>query len=266
MFYNYYEPQNFKDVISWKNPLFRGINANDSKDLINFMLEEMNQELIKLNPKNNNNNNLNNTMQINQSNKYSVLQAFKFGFAKNNDSIIAKNFFFITETKTVCNSCSIVKYNYQVLYLLEFPLELVFNFCISNNINCIDNNGKKYVSLKSCIKQYCLPSKFEGDNKLYCNGCSKLSDAFSQSKIYSLPKTLIIILNRGKGKVFNCFVDFPLELDLSNYVLCPQSISKYNLSGVIVHSGESGMEMFYSMEKMLMKIALLKVIIIKIIC
>ena len=49
----------------------------------------MNQELIKLNPKNSNNNNLNNTMQINQSNKYSVLQAFKFGFAKNNDSTSA---------------------------------------------------------------------------------------------------------------------------------------------------------------------------------
>jgi ubiquitin C-terminal hydrolase len=42
---NYYEPQNFKKVISSKNPLFKGISPNDSKDLINFLLEEMNHEL-----------------------------------------------------------------------------------------------------------------------------------------------------------------------------------------------------------------------------
>jgi ubiquitin C-terminal hydrolase len=35
----HFKPQEFKDVISWKNPLFKGVNANDSKDLINFLLE-----------------------------------------------------------------------------------------------------------------------------------------------------------------------------------------------------------------------------------
>ena len=110
---NYYEPQNFKNVIGWKNPLFKGINANDSKDLINFMLEEMNQELLKLNQQNNNN--LGNDRQINQTNKYEVLNAFKSDFARNNNSIIAQNFFFITENKIRCDVCKIIKYNYQVL-------------------------------------------------------------------------------------------------------------------------------------------------------
>ena len=41
----FYKPQKFKDIISLKNPLFKGIQANDSKDLISFMLEEMNNEL-----------------------------------------------------------------------------------------------------------------------------------------------------------------------------------------------------------------------------
>ena len=86
----YFKPQEFKDVISWKNPLFKGVNANDSKDLINFLLEEMNQELIKLNPEINfNNYNLGNNFQLNQADKYSVLNHFKFNFAKNNNSIIA---------------------------------------------------------------------------------------------------------------------------------------------------------------------------------
>ena len=238
---NYFEPKVFKDVIGWKNPLFKGINANDSKDLINFMLEEMNQELIKLNPNKNQNNNMNMNNQIDQTNKYDVLNSFKSDFSKNNNSIIAKNFFFITESKTKCRGCNIFKYNYQVLYLLEFPLEVVFNYCISNNINVIDNYGKKYISLKQCFKNYMIPTQFVGENQLYCNNCNRLSDAICMNRIYSLPPTLIIILNRGKGKIFDCIVDFPPKINLENYVLCPQSITQYELRGVITHLGESGM-------------------------
>ena len=238
----YYEPRNFKNVISWKNPLFKGVNANDSKDLVNFMLEEMNQELINLEPKIDNNNNMNNNnIHMNQTDKYLMLSLFKENFAKNNNSIIAKNFFFITQTKTRCNLCNILKYNYQTLYLLEFPLEIVFKYCLDNNKKCVDNEGKKCISLKYCFQQYHLPTEFSGDNQLYCNSCSKLTNSYNQSLLYSLPKTLIIILNRGRGKVFDCKVDFPSELDLEQYVLCPQSITKYKLSGVITHLGDSGM-------------------------
>ena len=61
---SYFEPYNFKEVISWKNPIFEGVNANDSKDLINFMLEEMNHELSKMNIINDSTNNLNRTNNI----------------------------------------------------------------------------------------------------------------------------------------------------------------------------------------------------------
>ena len=40
-----YPPENFKKLISEMNPLFRGIQANDPKDLILFMLETMHSEL-----------------------------------------------------------------------------------------------------------------------------------------------------------------------------------------------------------------------------
>ena len=239
----YYEPKNFKNVISWKNPLFKGVNANDSKDLVNFMLEEMNQELSNVEPiiDNSNINMNNNNIHMNQTDKYSMLNLFKVNFAKNNNSIIAKNFFFITQTKIKCSLCNILKYNYQALYLLEFPLEVVFNYCLNNNKKCVDNEGKKCINLKYCFQQYHLPTEFSGDNQLYCNSCSKLTNSFNQSLLYSLPKTLIIILNRGRGKIFDCKVDFPSELDLDKYVICPQSITKYKLSGVITHLGDSGM-------------------------
>jgi hypothetical protein len=68
-----------------------------------------------------------------------------------------------------------------------------------------------------------------------------LSSAKCANRIYSLPKTLIIILNRGKGNIFKASVNFPSELNLKKFVLCPQSIAKYELTGVISHIGESGM-------------------------
>ena len=66
-------PNDFKELISIKNPIFKGIQANDSKDLILFLIEQMNLELNEINQKiininyNQNNNIINN--QPMQSNK-----------------------------------------------------------------------------------------------------------------------------------------------------------------------------------------------------
>ena len=46
-----YSPNNFKNIISDFNPLFKGVQANDSKDLIIFLLEIINNELVKVNNK-----------------------------------------------------------------------------------------------------------------------------------------------------------------------------------------------------------------------
>ena len=44
---NYYKPNKFKKALSEENPLFSGVNANDSKDLLNFLLERLHLELNK---------------------------------------------------------------------------------------------------------------------------------------------------------------------------------------------------------------------------
>ena len=236
----HYAPREFKRVISAKNPLFEGINANDSKDLINFLLEEMNIELQQLNGTNQNHFN-NNMPVVNQMNMQLTLENFRSDFAKRNNSIIAQNFFFILETNSVCSGCRNLRYNFQALFLLEFPLESVYKYNVSQNIPSINNKGKKSVDIFSCLKQYKLPSTFTGDNQLYCNTCNSLQDAISTNLIFSLPPVLIFILNRGKGKVFDCDVDFPLDLNLQKYVEYEKSFYNYKLRGVISHLGESGM-------------------------
>jgi ubiquitin C-terminal hydrolase len=49
-----YSPKSFKAVVEEMIPLFQGIQANDSKDLIIFLLEVMNSELSELHNKRNN--------------------------------------------------------------------------------------------------------------------------------------------------------------------------------------------------------------------
>ena len=60
----YYEPHKFKELISNMNPLFKGIQANDSKDLINFIIQELHSELNKAKS-----NQIINLINIDQSNE-----------------------------------------------------------------------------------------------------------------------------------------------------------------------------------------------------
>ena len=239
----YFSPRLFKEVISPKNPLFEGVNANDSKDLIKFMLEEMNQVLSKLNRLNGNNNMLNvySITQVDQTNRELTFNKYKNYFIKGNYSIIAQIFFFIMESTTQCQGCNLITYNYQSLFLLEFPLESVFNYFLSKKFNLMNYKGEIVINLMHCLEHFRSPTFFTGDNQFYCNGCKRLMNTINTNNIYSLPPYLIMIYNRGKGKSFKCVVEFPEYLNLSNYVLSNQSICNYQLCGVITHFGQSGM-------------------------
>ena len=94
---HYFAPYDFKSILSIKNPLFQGIQANDSKDLIYFLLEQMNFEFnnidLKINP--NIINQLNNKAdnQADQTNKHLMLSNFIKEYTSNNNNIITKLFF-----------------------------------------------------------------------------------------------------------------------------------------------------------------------------
>ena len=155
----YYKPEKFKQIISIKNPLFEGIQANDSKDLINFLLEEMNNELKNLELENSNNINDNSSsFNANQENKFQVLNDFKKLMRNQNKSIISEIFYILTESEMKCQNCSKVKSSYQVSCFLEFPLEAIYEFCNKNNINTnfkTENmNYKKVIPIDACFLQY----------------------------------------------------------------------------------------------------------------
>ena len=234
-----YSPTHFKEVISKENPLFEGVQACDSKDLINFLLERMHKELnIKINEIDNDNDDSNNVMnnpEI-QENKEKIYEIFIKDYKNNYNSIISDLFYGINETKTHCQICNRIKYNYEVFSFLEFPLHQVNLFFGKQSIN----NKNPDINLYECFQYNQKEEYLTGENALYCNFCKNVYDSYYSSNLFSMPRYLCIILNRDKGNSYECNVNFPETLDLSKYV-CNNEVNKifYDLYAVISHLGTS---------------------------
>ena len=102
-------------------------------------------------------------------------------------------------------------------------------------------NSNNRLTLYDCFDYNEKSEKFTGQNQNYCNICKQSSDAIHTSKIFVSPNILILILNRGKGNIYDIKLDFNEKLDITKYVIKkdkPKII--YNLYGVITHLGKSG--------------------------
>ena len=234
-----YSPTHFKEVISQENPLFEGVQANDSKDLINFLLERMHNELnIKKTEVGNDNDehiSVMNNPEI-QENKEKIYEIFIKDYKNNYNSIISDLFYGINETKTHCQICNRIKYNYEVFSFLEFPLHQVNLFFGKQSIN----NKNPDIDRYECFQYNQKEEYLTGENALYCNFCKNVYDSYYSSNLFSMPTYLCIILNRDKGNSYECNVNFPETLDLSKYI-CNNEVNKmfYDLYAVISHLGTS---------------------------
>ena len=260
----YYAPYDFKKQISEMNPLFEGIAANDSKDLVNFIIMTLHEELNKSQMKNVI---FNENEIIDQTNKQLVFQNFMQDFSSKNQSIISDLFYAMNCNITECTYCQKKLYNYQIYFFIIFPLEEVRKFkynnqlnfnninfnninfnnnVLVNNINNINNennlvlNNKK-VSIYDCFDFDKKINLMTGSNAMYCNGCKQTCDCTMQTYLVFGPEILILLLNRGKGKEFDVKIEFFEEINLYNYIEYKNTGFKYKLIGVISHIGESGM-------------------------
>ena len=74
----------------------------------------------------------------------------------------------------------------------------------------------------------------------------QLFDSIYSSKIFISPNVLVLILNRGKGNIYDVKLDFSEIIDITQFVLekdAPQM--NYDLYGVITHIGQSGPNAHY---------------------
>ena len=248
----FFSPIRFKDKISTMNPLFKGAQANDAKDLVNFIIMTLHEELnkIKKSPDMNKNYQI-----INQTNHDLVLNYFIQNFSKENKSIISDLFYAMSGTYTQCSQCNEIKYNFQNYFFLIFPLEEVRKFKIQNliNSNCQNMmfmnplffqqnqfNNIQSVNMDDCFQYNEKIEIFSGENAMYCNKCNGQFKAGYKTRLYYGPEILIIVLNRGKGIEFKVKLEFTETINLSNYFQLKNFGNIYNLIGVVTHMGESG--------------------------
>ena len=241
-----FSPKTFMNTVEKMNPLFKQGQAGDTKDFIIFILEQLHKELKQINNVIDQNDNL----ALNQYDKNSALNYF-FNDFKKEGSIISGLFFGFNETTNECLNCKNIYnsqnlinpicYNYGIFNCLIFPLEEVKN--MKNNsmqyTNMQINNNR--VTLYECFIYNQKVDFFTGENRNYCNICKQLFDSNYISKIFISPNILIMILNRGRGNIYDVKLDFSETIDITQFVQqrdCPQLI--YNLYGVITHIGQSG--------------------------
>jgi len=221
----FYSPENFKNVISEMNPLFKGVAANDPKDLILFLLENIHKEL---NSHKKNKDNTNNYI-IDATNFYEVYNNFKESYINQNKSIISNEFYGYQNIITTCNNCQVTINNIQIYNILFFPLEEIRKY---KNYN--DNN----VKIMDCFEYY---TKIDFSQDFYCNYCNQNYSSNSQTKFVNSPHILIVNLNRGKGLEYNVNIVFDEYLNLNKYIIDENSPYYYELIGVICHFGSNDM-------------------------
>ena len=235
-----YAPKSFKEALSRENSLFQGITPNDSKDLINFLLERFHEELNQIDS---NNLPINNKInQDDQLNEQKMLNLFLNDFKMKYHSIISDLFYGIMETKNQCYGCKKIKYNFQIYNFIEFPLEQVNKYCFNKGLrkNYVSNNNPD-INLYECFNYYGNIELMTGDNQMFCNICHRSCDTLYSTNLYSTPHYLIINLNRGKGAVYKCNVIFPSKLNLLNFVSFQEGNTYFELYAVISHIGPSSM-------------------------
>ena len=228
---SYFTPTRFKNLISELNPLFKGIQANDSKDLIIFIYETMHNELN--NPNSNYNNSINNQNNMNIPEE---LKLFRNCYYPNNNSIITKTFYSELSSRLECSKCHIAKLSFNVISFLIFPLEKVRLYLEKKKFGNFEN-----VTLDDCFEQSEEKEVLCGVNQIYCNYCNSSENAVTFNKLYNCPEVLTIILNRGKGLEFDVQFKFPIFINISKYVTDKNCNTNYELIGIITHLGESSM-------------------------
>jgi ubiquitin C-terminal hydrolase len=243
-----FKPTHFRNVIGELNELFEKVAANDSKDLLIFILQRIHQELkIKAVFQNNN---INQNFYMDP--KTSQLFLFLKHFNEENTTIISNNFYGINESTTQCWNCKFCNYSFNIFNFIIFPLEeakkysiqtgplLLLNQRIKTFIQLINNNKNNTITLKDCFEYNQKVDILQGENSIFCNNCHETSNANIYPKLFMTPKILCIVLNRGKGNIYQVKVDFPQIFDISPFVPSFNQYKNYELFGVITHFGESG--------------------------
>ena len=178
----------FKNIISM-NPLFTGVQANDSKDLILYFLEKIDSELTMLKYFTQNKNLMNTIRYMNNilSKQPPELQYAINMFMNYHNSIFADLFYGFSSQTIECSNpnCHQRLTNYQIFNFIIFPIENVYNSLKGkkNNNNYYEED-KKHIS-PSNMRPAGKPSYTTTENSKYGNWYNDTSKKSYSNNYYN---------------------------------------------------------------------------------
>jgi ubiquitin C-terminal hydrolase len=228
---NSMSPHKFKKIIG-KDELFRYFEANDSKTLTLYVLDNLNKELNENKIITENENLISKIRTYKEKDAENIVKLFN----ENYNSLIGDLFNGLKLTNYVCLKCKNCVKNYQIFNIITFNIEKTFSLKYNKNSMKKMNNLK--VDIFDCFQLEIKTNQFNGDNQLFCEKCNKSNDGESNNKFIIAPKIMIVNLDRGMSNRFMCDVKFPVELDINRYLEIKGK--NYQLIGTIEHLGPSG--------------------------
>ena len=214
-------PFQFQQIIGKYNPQFQNLEANDSKDLILYLLQSMHSELNYWSD------NKINYWIPNQFDRANSFNFFINTYDKQNFSIISRLFYGTYENITKCRNCFKIIYNFQKFEFISFGMR---------------NYAEKDFNIYNGFEDNQKVQLLTGDNQFYCNSCKKLCDAEICTKIIVPPNYFLINIDYGKNKLYMPrTIKFDEEINITKYVNFNFGTEiKYQLIGLCTHYGISG--------------------------
>ena len=219
---NAFSPTEFKRTLGLHNAQFRTFDANDSKDLILYLLQTLHEEMNYFGNKN---------VRLNfYPNQYDVVQTYNHFttiYNSNNFSKISQLFYGTYINTTICMKCENKIFNFQKFEFLSFGMYYY---------------KKKKFSIIDGFDENSKPSKLTGDNQFLCNYCRKLQDALTICQIIEPPNKLLINIDYGKNKKYQqSYIQIDDIINITEFIPFDygQQI-KYRILGICTHYGSSG--------------------------
>ena len=216
---DYFFLNEFINTISRMNNPYN-LSNNDSKDLINFLLQALDNELHVHYPSN--------EINLNNDNIPCELYEFRKKYDYRKYSIISQTFFSEHYTFKHCQLCGFKNYVYCAKCIILFTLEKIRLY--KQNINQKKFNS---LSLNDCFDYTEQPQILNTQNKIYCQNCLSTTGILKYNKIYSCPEILTIIIERGNNS--DIHFSFPMYISLEKYVADKTYNPYYDLISVLAY-------------------------------
>ena len=189
---DYFVPCRFKEIMK-KKILY------ELKDFFFNMLDKL---LVELNTNKSFKEESSEEKELDLFNKLEIFREHEKELDKN---IINDLFAGFYETSYYCqNNKNKITYSFQSEYFLLFEIEKIKNYFKT-----------KELSIELCFSYYL---RSQNKNSFFCNNCKKIEEGNCNEGIYRPPKILVLILDRGHGKIFDVKIKFNEYLDLENII------------------------------------------------